>query len=618
LSPPHPENLVELRVLDGPNLYFPRPAIKLTLDVSELLALPETEAAAVAERAAPSGLAASPGAPATGPEDGPAGPHRLERARPGPPGRPGSEQRRRFVARLGTHLVRRTAAAAGVGRLAVRGRPGPEPTQVVLAWPWRRRNAAEALGEEVAALLEGLAVRPDLAERVWPDVAERVQADLAERVRADLAERVRAAGSRLREVEPGPGPSLPDPAIPVVAVTGTNGKTTVTRLVAHMGRRAGLRVGWSSTDGIYVDGELVDAGDWSGPGGARRVLSEPGVELAVLETARGGILRRGVGVAHNDVAVVTNISPDHLGLGGIETLDQLAEVKATIVRITRPTGWVVLNADDPRTLAMRRLSEARPFLFGLDPDAPGLREALGEGGRAATVLDGDLVVLVGGQVDRLLPVVDAPVTLAGISSANLANALAAAAAGLGLGLPRAAVVEGLRTFAPDPAQNPTRMNVWALDGRTVVVDVAHNEAGLRALLEVCQGLCRSGAAVRIGIGTAGDRPDSVLRLLGELAARGADRVVVVEKERYLRGRDRAGMTRLLQEGARAGGKADVPAFPDELAGIEALVGESGPGDVCALCCHTHRDEVAAWLRDRGAGLAGPEDLRALVLAARGP
>ena len=585
MRPPQPPNLVELRVLDGPNLYFPRPAVKLTLDVSALLALPEAAAAAAAGRAALPRLARQPEAGgATAPGGAPAG--------PGPAGRPGTEQRRRFAARLAAHLVRRTAAAAGVHRLAVRGRPGPGPAEVVLAWPWRRRNAAEALGEEVATLVAELAA-------------------------PGLAERVRAAGDRLRAVAPGPGPSLPAPAVPVVAVTGTNGKTTVTRLVAHMGRSAGLHVGWSNTDGVYLDGELVDAGDWSGPGGARRVLSAPGVELAVLETARGGILRRGVGVAHNDVAVVTNISTDHLGLGGIDTLDQLAEVKATIVRITRPSGWVVLNADDPRTLAMRRLSKARPFLFGLDPDAPGLREALGEGGRAATVLDGDLVVLDGGHVDRLLPVVDVPVTLAGVSTANLANALAAAAAGLGAGLPRAAVVDGLRTFVPDQTQNPSRLNVWALDGRTVVVDVAHNEESLRALLEVCRGLRRAGAAVRIGIGTAGDRPDDVLRLLGELAARGADRVVVVEKERYLRGRDRAGMTRLLQQGARDGGKADVPAFPDELAGIEALVGESGPGDVCALCCHTHRDEVAAWLRDHGARLAGADDLRALVLAARG-
>src|SRR5919204_890100 len=204
---------------------------------------------------------------------------------------------------------------------------------------------------------------------------------------------------------------------------------------------------------------------WSGPGGAGRVLAQTGLELAVLETARGGILRRGVGVAHNDVAVVTNVSADHLGLGGIDTLDQLAELKATIVRITRPSGWVVLNADDPRTLAMRRQSRARPFLFGLDPDAPGLRAAQDEGGRAATVLDGQLVVLAGGRVEPLLPVAEVPATLAGLSSFNVANALAAAAAALGVGLGRAAVVEGLRSFRPDPGDKPRPMNVYRLGGR---------------------------------------------------------------------------------------------------------------------------------------------------------
>src|SRR5215211_7632332 len=257
--------LVELRVLDGANLYFPRPAVKLTLDVSALLSLPEARAAAVAGEA---GLTA------------------------GSPGPPGGEQRRRFATRLLAHLVRRTAAAAGVRALAVRGRPGPEPAQVVVAYPWRRQHAAEALGRAVAALVAS-AADPGLAERVGQ------------------------RGSALRDVEAGPGPSLPVPRIPTVAVTGTNGKTTVTRLIAHMGMRAGLVTGWSNTDGIYLDGELVEEGDWSGPGGAARVLAQPGVQLAVLETARGGILRRGVGVAHNDVAVVTNISADHLGLGGI-------------------------------------------------------------------------------------------------------------------------------------------------------------------------------------------------------------------------------------------------------------------------------------------------------------
>jgi cyanophycin synthetase len=460
--------LVELRVLDGANLYFPRPTIKLTLAVPGLLSLPEGRAAAVAGDV---GLTA------------------------GSPGPPGGEQRRRFATRLLAHLVRRTAAEAGVRALAVRSRPGPEPAQLVVAYPWRRQHAAEALGRAVAELVASMGT-------------------------PGLAERLEEAGARLRQVEAGPGPSLPVPRVPTVAVTGTNGKTTVTRLIAHMGRAAGLHVGWSNTDGIYLDGELVEEGDWSGPGGAAQVLAQPGIQLAVLETARGGILRRGVGVAHNDVAVVTNISADHLGLGGIQTLDQLAEVKATIVRITRPGGWVVLNADDPRTLAMRRLSRARPFTFGLDPDAPGLREAQTEGGRAATVLDGDLVVLTRGRVDRLLPVLDVPVTLAGLASFNVANALAAAAAGLAAGLPREAVLDGLRGFRPDPGQNPGRMNILDLDGRAVIVDMAHNEASLLALLEVARGLRLPGGRVHALVGTAGDRSDELIRSLGELARAG--------------------------------------------------------------------------------------------------
>ena len=556
--------LVELRVLDGANLYFPRPTIKLTLAVPGLLSLPEGRAAAVAGDV---GLTA------------------------GSPGPPGGEQRRRFATRLLAHLVRRTAAEAGVRALAVRSRPGPEPAQLVVAYPWRRQHAAEALGRAVAELVASMGT-------------------------PGLAERLEEAGARLRQVEAGPGPSLPVPRVPTVAVTGTNGKTTVTRLIAHMGRAAGLHVGWSNTDGIYLDGELVEEGDWSGPGGAAQVLAQPGIQLAVLETARGGILRRGVGVAHNDVAVVTNISADHLGLGGIQTLDQLAEVKATIVRITRPGGWVVLNADDPRTLAMRRLSRARPVTFGLDPVAPGLREAQTEGGRAATVLDGDLVVLTRGRVDRLLPVLDVPVTLAGLASFNVANALAAAAAGLAAGLPREAVLDGLRGFRPDPGQNPGRMNILDLDGRAVIVDMAHNEASLLALLEVARGLRLPGGRVHALVGTAGDRSDELIRSLGELAARGADRVAIGEKHRYLRGREASELVGLLREGAATVGVTDMPTHPGELAGLKALAASSAPGDVLALMAPAERSEILAWLDAQGATLLDPGQLRARVVAAR--
>jgi cyanophycin synthetase len=555
----------DLRVLEGANRWFPGPAVQLVLDAGAIAALPVEEAAAVAGRA---GLRASPG-----------------------PGQPSSDHRARFAARLAAHLVRRVAAEAGTAQLPVRSRPGPGAGEVMVAWPWPRRLDAVAIGRAAARLVAA--------------------AD-----EADLAARIERAGRDLRRVEPEPPPALPVPRIPVVAVTGTNGKTTVTRLIAHFGREAGLRVGWCNTDGIYVDGELVEEGDWSGPGGARRVLAQHGVELAVLETARGGILRRGLGVAHNDVAVVTNVAVDHLGLGGVDTLDELAEVKAAVVRVTRPSGAVVLNAEDPRVLAMRTRCRARPFLFALDPSGAALRGALAGGARAATVVDGDLAVLDGDGGDRLVPVVDAPVTLAGISSAGVANALAAMAAGLGLGLPRAAVAAGLRGFRPDEQLNPTRMNLFTLDGRTVVVDVAHNEASLRALLEVCRGLRPAGAAVRIAIGTAGDRPDGVLRLLGELAARQADRVVIAEKRKYLRGRTTEEMNRLYREGARAAGRDDLPAFPTELGALEALLDESRPGDVCALICHAERAEVAAWLQDRGATPVGAAELRALALAAR--
>ena len=328
----------------------------------------------------------------------------------------------------------------------------------------------------------------------------------------------------------------------------------------------------------------------------------------MLETARGGVLLRGIGAAHNDVAVVTNVSADHLGLQGIHTLDQLAEVKAAIIRITKPTGWVVLNADDPRVLAMRRHTKARPYAFSLDPDSPGLRAVLDERGRGITVLDGDMVLLHGGDPDHLVPIDEVPVTLAGLSSHNVANALAAAAAALSVGLPRAAVVEGLRTFLPDASLNPGRMNVWSLRDRIVIVDLAHNEESLRALLEVARGLRQPGGAVWCVLGTAGDRTDALLRALGEIAAKGADRAVIAEKEVYLRGRDPAEMITLF----RAGAGAELPAYATELDALAQVVGESSPGDVVALMCHAQRAEVDAWLAELGGAPVDSDGIRALA------
>ena len=426
------------------------------------------------------------------------------------------------------------------------------------------------------------------------------------------------AASDVRGVEPGPRPPTRIPRVPVVAVTGTNGKTTTSRMVARMARCAGFVVGWSSTDGVYIDGDLVEAGDYSGPSGAGLVLDDPRVEFAVAETARGGILLRGLGVVHIDVSVVTNVSADHLGMQGVDTVDQLAEVKAVITKVTRSDGAVVLNGDDPRTFAMRLGTPARAVVFSLDSESPSLRTVLNEGGRAITVLDGDITVLdPRGEPDVLLPVVDVPMTLAGLSHFNVENALAATGAGLAVGLPRAAVIEGLRSFRPGPEDNPGRMNVYDLAGVTVVVDLAHNEAGVAALLEVLHGLRPPGAVVHLVMGGVGDRTDEVLRGMGELGARGADRVSIAHKERYLRGRSTAELEQLMREGAAAVGVHDVPAYPTELAALQTVVGQAGPADVIGVMCHAEREDLDLWLRESGATIDGPDELKRKVLAARG-
>jgi cyanophycin synthetase len=559
--------LVELRVLAGPNIYFPRPAIKLTLSVPGWLDLPENRAAALANRIGLSGSAR--------------------------PGLPRSGQRLRFCARAATHLARILARATDT-RLALRARPGAEPDQIVVAFPWRRRVAAEALGKEVAELLGSVVSG-----------------------RKSLARLADEAAGRLRGVELGDPPDLPAPQIPVVAITGTNGKTTTVRLLAHIGQAAGLTVAYTSTDGVFLNGRLVEEGDYSGFLGARMALSQPGVRLVVLETARGGILLKGIGAPHNDVAVVTNVSADHIGLHGIRTLDQLAEVKAAITRITKPDGWDVLNADDPRVLAMRRGVTGRPFLFTMDSDHPAIRWAITEGGRAMTVMEGSMVV-----VDRrmnarpLVRLEEVPATLAGVSSHHVQNAMAAAAAALGVDIPEDKVVEGLRTFLPDQERNPGRANVFEVEGRVVVVDYAHNEEGMRGLVEICRGLLPPGGEVWVSMCSAGDRSREIRRGVGYIAGRGADHVAVSELRRYLRGADPEDVVGDLRAGAIDGGASDVPVFPDEIGALEWMLEKSSPGDVVSVAALSQRPEIFALLEERGGGRAHPERVRELARAAR--
>lgn len=556
-------SLVELRVLDGANLYFSRAAIKLTLDLTKLIDAPSPAARAYA---AALGLGATR------------------------PGRVGSGFRQRFAVRVVGHVLRRIAREAGVGRVGVRVRSESDVHRLVVAYPWAHAGRAQALGRAIAEVVDAFGSPDD-----------------------ELAALVTEVAARVREEPAGDPPPTLRPKIPVVAVTGTNGKTTTSRMIAHIGRAAGLHVGWSSTDGVYVDGELVKYGDYSGPSGAGTVLAQRGVQLAVTETARGGILRRGIGLTHNDVSVVTNVSADHLGLGGIDTVDQLAEVKAVVTRITRPRGWCVVNGDDPRTFAMRLGSPARPWVFSRDPDSPSIRAVLDEGGRATTVLDGFLTVLdPSHEAEPLLPVVDVPMTLSGLSRYNVENALAAASAALGLGLPRTAVVEGLRTFRPGPEHNPGRMNVYSVRDFTVVIDLAHNEAGLEALLEIMNGVRRPGSRLLLALGSPGDRADDMVAAMGAMGARAADRVVIAHKGDYLRGRPPEDLEEVLRSGTRSVGVEDVPVFRTELEATAALVAEAGPGDVVAVMSLQDRASLDAWLRSEGATVDSPETLKSKV------
>ncbi|HEX2140728.1 MAG TPA: Mur ligase family protein [Candidatus Limnocylindria bacterium] len=529
--------LLELRVLDGPNRFFTRPAIKLEFAAS----------------------------------------------------RPGEALR---TAEAAADAIRRLHAGLDLAPPRVVTRRSVDDRRAMVAFRWRRRSRSQAIAGAAARIAMGSGT---------------------------VARELRG----LRAVAPGPLPALPVPRIPVVAVTGTNGKSTTTRLIAHLATAAGMRVGMTNSDGIHVRGQLVEPGDWTGFGGAARVLAEPDLELAVLETARGGILLRGIGHAVNDVGVVTNVSADHLGLQGIDTLDELAEVKATVVRITRRGGWAVLNAQDARVWAMRRETRAGWYAFSLDPAAPGVAEALERGGRAAVLRDGWLVLLASGRrARRLAPVEDLPVTFAGLSEHNVANALAAAAAADALGIRPSRIATGLRSFAMDSEANPGRLNLFTREGTLVVVDFAHNEAGLGGLLRVCRALAAAGersrpGRVRLALGTAGDRSDEVLHALGALAGQQADDVVICEKQHYLRGREVETMNEIFRRGAAdAGYRRAVRAYPSELDALKALVRRARPGDVAAVMSHAERDAIFAWLAAAGYRPMLPDELRTR-LAERG-
>jgi cyanophycin synthetase len=336
-----------------------------------------------------------------------------------------------------------------------------------------------------------------------------------------------------------------------------------------------------------------------------------------------------VGYESNETSVLTNVSSDHLDLQGIHTLPELAEVKSTICRITRPDGWVVLNADDPLVAAVARWVRARVALFSLAGiGSPAIRRHLARGGRAYFVRDGVIVEADGPAETEIVEVIRVPITIGGLARHNVANALAAAGGARGMGATLSDVRDGLLDFAPDPLRSPGRLNLFRLGAKVVIVDYAHNEAGIAAILDVAEGIA-AGAAGRAApitaiIGTAGDRPDDALRGIGRIAASRAQRVVIKQTLRYLRGRTAESVVGELLAGVTAGGSvADVPVYDSEVEALQAeLNAAAGAGAhggrpdaarVIILMCQQQRDEVFELLMRRGARPVDiPSELSELV------
>jgi cyanophycin synthetase len=392
--------------------------------------------------------------------------------------------------------------------------------------------------------------------------------------------------------------------IPIVAVTGTNGKTTTVRMIAHILKFMGRRVGMTSTDGIVVDGRMIRRGDMSGPKSARMILQNPTVDTAVFEVARGGILREGLGFDRPDVAVVTNVTADHLGLGGIETLRQLSDVKGVLVEAVPRSGSAVLNADDPYVARMAANCRGGVVYFSMETEkgSPGFDRVDGHTGRggAAFVLrpsaEGDQIVLRHGpRTMALLYTHLIPATFGGKARMNVANALAAAAAAWANGAHIHDIRQGLRTFTTSFFQAPGRLNLVEVGGIRVVIDYCHNVDGMRALADFVRRMMadgptktgRTGRSIGV-IGMPGDRRDEDMREYGALAATAFDEIIVRE-DRNLRGRQPGVTAELVAEGVRGakGGTgartAKVDKVLSELTAVRAALRRANRGDLLVMC-----------------------------------
>jgi cyanophycin synthetase len=537
----------------------------------------------------------------------------------------------------------------------------PAGTRVRLALTGNMSTGGTSIDRTVEAHPDNVEIAETAARIVGLDVAG------IDFIAPDIAVPVREQGGAIVEVNAAPGfrmhthPTEGEPQyvarpvldllfpagsgarIPIVAVTGTNGKTTVVRMISHVLKLMGRRVGMTTTDGIVIDGRLTKKGDMSGPRSAQMVLQNPTVDTAVFEVARGGILREGLGYDRNDVAVITNVTGDHLGLHGIETLGQLANVKGVVVEAVPRTGTAVLNADDHIVARLGRHCRGQVVYFSMatEKGQEGFDRVDGHCGRGGAAMvvqetdDGELIVLRHGM--RTMPLLYThliPATFGGRARMNVANALAAAAAAWASGAHLHDIRQGLRTFSTSFFQAPGRLNMLEVGGFKAVIDYCHNVDGMRRLAEFVElsmapeapgkrarrrasagdGVSagpRSGRAIGV-IGIPGDRRDEDQREYGAIAATAFD-LIFVREDANLRGRPPgesaanvlAGVAEARARGARC---ARAEAVLNELEAARRGLAEAKPGDFVVICA----DDAAAVYRETQALSRGPRAATAIA------
>lgn len=339
--------------------------------------------------------------------------------------------------------------------------------------------------------------------------------------------------------------------IPIIAVTGTNGKTTTTRLLAHIVKNNGFKVGFTTSDGIYIQNHMMEKGDTTGPLSAEYILRDPTVEFAVLETARGGILRSGLGFSLCDIGVITNIQEDHLGLSDIHTLDDLARVKATVVKSIKKNGWAVLNGDDEQCIKLGQDLNCNVAYFSLSEDSDFIKKLCAEGKTVAVYENGYITIKKGEWKIRIERATHVPLTLGGKAKFMIANVLAATLASYLWGFKTEDISLSLQTFIPSAAQTPGRMNIFEFKKFKVLIDFAHNASGYKGVEEYLESV---DATKKIGIiAGVGDRRDEDIRECATIAARMFDHIII-RQEKYLRGRTEDEIINLILEGIKNSGK----------------------------------------------------------------